>query len=78
MTDQDKELWLKLSSRNCSEELINQEFEQRNLKVELTKTNFSISFDPLGRAFISDMYSTLSDTPMLAIKKLLIKFDINK
>ena len=71
-----KEILDKVKGIKADENFINQEFERRNLKKELSRNTFEIWYDHLGRCFVSAHYSTLSSCAEIACKKKLIMYDI--
>ena len=71
-----KEINNKLKGCNADENFVKSEFERRKLKKEIHRQSYTISYDILGRCFISDHLSTMSSTAEIAVMKWLIKCDL--
>lgn len=69
-------LWDKMNGINADEKFVEEEFNRRNLRKEVHRNDYKISYNILGHCFISDMLSTMSSTAEIAVMKQLIKFDI--
>ena len=66
----------KLRGHNANENFVRSEFEKRKLKKEIHRQDYTISYDILGRCFISDQLSTKSNTAEIAVMKWLIICDL--
>lgn len=66
----------KLKGINADEDFVKKEFEKRNLKKEIHRQSYHVTYDILGRCFISDHSSTKSSTAEIAVMKWLIKCDL--
>ena len=65
-----------IKGANACENFVKNEFRKRNLKKEIHRNHYEISYDILGRCFISAHLSTKSSTAEIAVMKLLITWDL--
>lgn len=65
-----------IKGANACEDFVKSEFRRRNLKKEIHRSNYEISYDILGRCFISAHLSTKSSTAEIAIMKWLLVCDL--
>ncbi|GEM55264.1 hypothetical protein B0A58_07325 [Flavobacterium branchiophilum NBRC 15030 = ATCC 35035] len=66
----------KIKGVNADEDFVKSEVEKRNLKKEIHRSNYEISYDILGRCFISAHLSTKSSTAEIAVMKWLLTCDL--
>ena len=62
-----------LKGINADEEFVKQEFERLNLKKEMHRYNYEITYNILGHCYISAHFSTMSSTAEIAVMKYLIR-----
>lgn len=65
-----------IKGANACEDFVKSEFKRRNLKKEIHRSNYEISYDILDRCFISAHLSTKSSTAEIAVMKWLLTCDL--
>lgn len=65
-----------IKGANACEDFVKSEFKKRGLKKEIHRSNYEISYDILGRCFISAHLSTKSSTAEIAVMKWLLTCDL--
>lgn len=66
----------KIKGANADENFVKCEFEKRKLKKEIHRYSYKITYDILGRCFISAHLSTKSSTAEIAVMKWLLACDL--
>jgi hypothetical protein len=66
----------KIKGANACEDFVKNEFKKRDLKKEIHRSFYNISYDILGKCFISAHLSTKSSTAEIAVMKWLITCDL--
>lgn len=65
-----------IKGANACEDFVKSEFKKRGLKKEIHRSSYEISYDILGRCFISAHLSTKSSTAEIAVMKWLLTCDL--